>query len=195
MNDPYGVLGVDRNASDEQVKSAYRELAKKYHPDNYVDNPLSDLATEKMQEINDAYDAIMNERRSNGSGSTSSSGSKYPDVRNLITQNRLDEAIRILDQVNPSERTAEWYFLCGSVQYKRGRFDDAYTSFMTAHQMEPNNAEYRTAAEKISSRRGGFNPYNTRRVGSNCCDCDCCTSLICADCCCEAMGGDLIGCC
>lgn len=58
MNDPYSVLGVDSNASDEEIKRAYRELARKYHPDNYQNNPLADLAEEKMKEINEAYDAI-----------------------------------------------------------------------------------------------------------------------------------------
>ena len=50
MNDPYSVLGISKNATDEEVKAAYRELARKYHPDNYADNPLSDLAGEKMKE-------------------------------------------------------------------------------------------------------------------------------------------------
>ena len=50
MNDPYQVLGISENASDEEVKRAYRELARKYHPDNYHDNPLADLAQEKMKE-------------------------------------------------------------------------------------------------------------------------------------------------
>ena len=63
MKNPYEILGVNKNATDDEIKKAYRELARKYHPDNYGDNPLSDLAEEKMQEINQAYDAIMNTRR------------------------------------------------------------------------------------------------------------------------------------
>ena len=56
MTDPYIVLGVKPDASDEEIKRAYRELARKYHPDNYQNNPLADLAEEKMKEINEAYD-------------------------------------------------------------------------------------------------------------------------------------------
>ena len=67
MRDPYDVLGVSKNATDEEIKNAYRELARKYHPDNYTDNPLSDLAGEKMKEINEAYDSIMNSRRNKSS--------------------------------------------------------------------------------------------------------------------------------
>ena len=59
MNDPYSVLGVSPNASDEEIKKAYRELARKYHPDNYQNNPLADLAEEKMKEINEAYAVIQ----------------------------------------------------------------------------------------------------------------------------------------
>ena len=62
MKDPYEVLGVSRNASEQEIKAAYRELAKKYHPDNYQNNPLADLAQEKMREINEAYDEIVKER-------------------------------------------------------------------------------------------------------------------------------------
>ena len=63
MTDPYQVLGVSPNASDEQIKNAYRELARKYHPDNYANNPLADLAQEKMKEINEAYDQIQRQRK------------------------------------------------------------------------------------------------------------------------------------
>ena len=57
---PYEVLGVSPSASNDEVKRAYREMSRKYHPDSYVDNPLSGLAEEKFKEIQEAYDQIMN---------------------------------------------------------------------------------------------------------------------------------------
>ncbi len=200
MKDPYSVLGVDKNASDEEVKRAYRDLARKYHPDNYADNPLSDLAAEKMKEINDAYDDIMNMRRNNTSGGYSSSygtASEFSDVRDMITKGQIDKAQIVLDGVPVDKRNAEWYFLSGTVQYKRGYFDGAYTSFSTATRMDPSNLEYAEAFRRIQRQAsGGFrNPYrSSNNMGGNDA-CDCCTSLICADCCCEAMGGDFIRCC
>ena len=75
--DPYQVLGVSRDATEEQVKAAYRELAKKYHPDNYADSPLADVANEKMQEVNAAYDAVLKDIKNRGSSSSSSSQGGY----------------------------------------------------------------------------------------------------------------------
>ena len=204
MRDPYEVLGISRNATDDEVKSAYRELARKYHPDNYADNPLSDLASEKMKEINDAYDEIVNSRR-NGSSKKSggnayngsyNGGTSFPEVRSLINQGRLEQAQEILDGVPPQNRDAEWYFLNGTVLYRRGWFDQAYTSFATAVRMNPNNPEYRNAmnhAQHQTSQQ--YNPYRSYGTTGGCSTCDVCNSLLCADCCCECMGGDLISCC
>ena len=78
MKDPYSVLGVSQSASDDEVKKAYRDLARKYHPDNYQNNPLADLAEEKMKEINEAYNAITKQRaggyRQTASGTYGSTG-------------------------------------------------------------------------------------------------------------------------
>lgn len=200
MKDPYSVLGVPKNADDATIKNAYRELARKYHPDNYGDNPLSDLAAEKMKEINDAYDAIMNERKSggkSGSGGYQSSGaSNFPEVRSLINQGRLEEAQEVLDGVPPHLRDAEWYFLNGTVLYRRGWFDNAYTSFATACRMNPANQEYQTAYRNAKRQtQNQYNPYRSYGTAGGCNTCDCCINLLWADCCCECMGGDLIPCC
>lgn len=198
MKDPYAVLCVNKNATDDEIKKAYRELARKYHPDNYADNPLSDLAHEKMQEINEAYDAIMDERRGGNkakSGYSAGSG-EFAHIRQLVFTGRLEEAQELLDGVPVASRSAEWYFLNGSVLYKRGWFEGAYSSFSTACRMDPNNAEYREAFNRISRQSGRqYSPYSSSPNMGGCVSCDPCTTLCVADCCCEMCGGDLIPCC
>ena len=195
MKNPYEVLGVSPNASDDEVKAAYRALARKYHPDNYSDNPLSELAQEKMKEINEAYDTIVRERQ-NGGGYSSCSSS-YADIRNLVNQRRYTQAEELLNGIPSSTRTAEWYYLKGVVLYQRGWLEEANRHFQQAASMDPANAEYQAAANRSSANRNGqYTTSDSLPVG--CCSsesCDCCTSLLCADCCCECMGGDLIPCC
>ena len=71
MNNPYEVLGGSPNATEEEIKKAFRSLAKKYHPDNYADSPLADVAEQKMKEVNEAYDEINRMRqKGKGTGST-----------------------------------------------------------------------------------------------------------------------------
>ena len=200
--DPYEVLGIRPTATDDEVKNAYRTLARKYHPDNYANNPLSDLAQEKMQEINDAYDAIVRARKAGGSAASAgysrnngySGSAGYADVRQMIQQNRIMDAQVVLDGVPDYARDAEWFFLKGSVLYKKGWLEEANTHFQTACRMDPGNPEYRQAAYQVTHNRqtGG---YRTAGAGDGCTACDVCSTLYCADCCCECMGGDLIRCC
>ena len=117
MKDPYEVLGVPHGASEDEIKKAYRELARKYHPDNYANNPLADLAQEKMKEINEAYATLMKGGRQQAdAGSTggqrSSAGSTSSplyEIRRRIQLGDLDGAEAGLNAV--SARTAEWYYL------------------------------------------------------------------------------------
>ena len=78
MTDPYKVLGVAPTATDDEIKKAYRDLARKYHPDKYRDSDLADLASEKMKEVNAAYEEIQNMRKNGGgAGNNTSSGGGY----------------------------------------------------------------------------------------------------------------------
>jgi len=194
IKDPYAVLGISPQATDAEVKAAYRELARKYHPDKYSDNPLSELAQEKMQEINEAYDTIVRMRQNGGQGGYTSGNSRYTDIRSMIRANRILDAEMLLDGIPSASRDAEWHFLKGSVLYKKGWLEDATTHYAAACRMDPSNAEYRTAYNQVQNNRqtGG---YRTTNGGGGCSGCDVCTSLLCADCCCECMGGDLIHCC
>lgn len=223
MNDPYVVLGISQSASDDEVKTAYRNLAKKYHPDNYANAPdVAELAAEKMAQVNEAYDAIMNARKNGGTagagfpGGTGGAGGSsagygtysgtqhtdFADVRNLISAGRITDAETVLNGVPVARRNGEWYFLKGTVLYRRGWIDQAYAYFETAVNSDPNNTEYRAAYTQVSQQRTGKTSgysYKPRQGGSSCgsgCGpCSTCVGLLCADSCCECFGGDLITCC
>ncbi len=199
MRDPYEVLGVPRSATEEQIKDAYRRLAKQYHPDQYANSPLAENANRKMQEINEAYDAIMNGTAKGGSSHTDYSAGIFNKVASMMNENRLDEAESVLESMAEPYRTAYWYYLKGQINYRRGWTDQAYTYFTIAYQQEPSNPQYRSAWESMNKQRsGGFRtaqPRHNSSRSSDCDGCDMCCGLLCADGCCECCGGDLIPCC
>ena len=119
----------------------------------------------------------------------------YPDARNYINQGRFDDAQMILDGVPYDKRDGEWYFLKGMIDYRRGWTDSAYTNFARAVNTEPSNPEFRQAYENCKRQRAYSSTTNTNVNGCGCSICDICTGLMCADCCCECMGGDCIPCC
>ena len=206
MRDPYEVLGVSPNASDDEVKRAYRELARKYHPDNYQNNPLADLAEEKMKEVNEAYDAITKARSGSGSsygggyqsgyqsgyssqgyghqgygnqGQYGGGSTSFAQVRQYINMGNLDGAEQLLRGV--ATKNGEWYFLMGSIAYRRGWLEEARQNYQIACQMEPGNMEYRQALSMM--QQGGYG-YNTNMAGGQCDSLDCCTTMLCLNCLC-----------
>ena len=194
MNDPYKVLGVSPNASQEEVKKAYRDLARKYHPDNYHNNPLADLAQEKMKEINEAYDTIMkggassnsggyNQHRSYSNQNSSYGGSgEFASVRAAINAGNLGYAEQLLNA--SGNRNAEWHFLMGSLYYRKGWLDEARRYYQTAVNMDPYNNEYRQAMNFMMNSGQAYRPVNYRQAhGIDACDI--CTALMCANMCCD----------
>ena len=216
MNDPYQVLGVSETATDDEIKRAYRDLARKYHPDNYHDNPLADLAQEKMKEINAAYEQIT-KMRSGGGRPTSSGGygnygrnsyggyqqtgyqtnsqsgsSVLQQVRMAINSGNLSRAEALLAAY--SDHNAEWNYLRGVICYRRGWMDEAKRYYETACQMDPSNAEYRQALNYMTSgARQSYHPEGTPFgtelcIGGNPCLTACCLYSLC-------NGGGYIFCC
>lgn len=195
MRDPYEVLGIKPGASEDEIKRAYRDLARKYHPDNYQNNPLADLAEEKMKAINEAYDALTKKGgsgyQSQGSQQSSYQSQQksygytrggadplYMQVRSAINMGNLVQADQLL-RTSPRQ-DAEWHFLTGSVAYRKGWLDEAARHIQIACQMEPGNGEYRQAMAML--QRGGqvYRPYGGGGMDS----CDCCTTMLCLNCLC-----------
>lgn len=195
MTDPYKILNVSPTASDDEVKRAYRELARKYHPDNYHDNPLADLAQEKMKEINEAYETIQKQRK--GSAATSSYGygtqggygaSGDPlmqKVRLALSRGDVMMAEQLL--ASAPNHTAEWNFLMSIVCYRRGWLDEAKRYADTACSMDPGNMEYRQAQRRYSDQ--GYRPEGYGNVSTASCSGDACTRACYAAMCCSLLGG------
>ena len=215
MRNPYEVLGISPNATDDEVMNAYRELSRKYHPDSYVNNPLAELAEEKFKEVQQAYEQIMKQRQS-GSASRANQGYGYSNAgygygnnqaygdadeqtnlqlqaaRNYINARRFREALNVLAGI--SNRTAMWYYYSSVANMGIGNNIVAVDHARQAANMEPNNMEYVNYANQLQFRGQryqttgygyGRNSYGT---GDLCCD------LWCADTLCECMGGDLCAC-
>ena len=208
MTNPYKVLGVNEGATNEEIRAAYLSLVKKYHPDKYTDPDMKQLANEKLKEINEAYVQLTK-----NPGKTASSGysgaaygagghggsysgpeaDRFVRARSLINAGNLDGAKTILDSIQT--RNAEWYYLYGIIYLRQGWYDKAREFLGRAYRTEPGNAEY---AQAYNTLRYTGNPYSRPRQSTsygNCSACDICSGLMCADCCCECMGGDLIRCC
>jgi len=208
---PYEVLGLKPGATQEEIKTAYRELVKKYHPDRYHDNPLNELAEEKIREINEAYETLMagakgpknrgggtqygpgSSRGYNGGPEYSSSqfasdGSEdFRDIRESIDRGNLRDAEVRLGRMGI--RNAEWYYLFGVLNIRRGWYNEGVQGLQTAVSMEPQNFEYRNTLNSVIAQTQGYYA-NSYRYGYNDVQRGFCYGLqcyCCADMCCDCF--------
>ena len=162
--DPYEVLGVSPNATDEEIKHAYRELSRKYHPDANQNNPLKDLAEEKFKQVQAAYSQIM-ERRKNG-------------------QTYQNNGQNFNGSFNGGNYQQNGGYNGGGYQNNQGYNGGGYQGYN-------GDPYYQQRRYAQNSGRYGRDPYNGN---GGCNWCDACCTLWCADSCCESMGGDLCTC-
>lgn len=163
MFDPYSVLGVSRDASDEEIKKAYRKLSRKYHPDANINNPNKVQAEEKFKEVQQAYEQIMKEREygssygNNGNygGFGSQTNSGYQDeeavrrqaAANFIQSGHYREAMNVLSSL--SQKNAQWYYLSSMANMGLGNNVNALNDIRQAVNMEPDNLQYRMLLQRM----------------------------------------------
>lgn len=200
--DAYNVLGVKRDATTEEINAAFKALAEKYSEDKYIGSPLSELAARKRKEIENAYDEIIKSRAAEKSNSKTSgttgnysytnTNPEYREIRNLINMGDIHSAEQRLHGC--TQKDAEWFYLNGLIALRKGMYNEAFHSFKTASNKEPSNEEYKSAYLHMQQQAAGYRGNGSAAADAAQC-CNCCNTLICADCCCECMGGDLIPCC
>lgn len=185
VQDPYKVLGVAPDASDEEIKKAYRDLTKKYHPDL---NPGDETAAKKMNDINAAYDQIKNGGASasaaygqQGYGSagayqqygyggwTDWTGSgqarqteraEYTAAFNFIRNGMYREALNALSTVPAEERDARWYYLSAAANFNLNNRVAALEHAKRAVALDPTNADYRRLLEYLQRGSDFYNDYS-----------------------------------
>ena len=201
MFDPYSVLGVSRNASDEEIKKAYRKLSRKYHPDANINNPNKAQAEEKFKEVQQAYEQIMKEKEYGTSGNYNSYGgfggqsqSTYQDeeairrqaAANYIQSRHFQEAMNVLSSL--SQRNGQWYYLSAMANMGLGNNVNAMNDARTAVNMEPDNMQYRMLLQRLEGGGSWYqeqqNPFGGMPSdGSDYCMKLCLANMVCNLCC------------
>ncbi len=144
----YEILQVSENATDEEIKEAYRDLKKKYNEERWLDGEAGNNAARMLEKIDAAYEEIMRERREKSRNDGGKSA--FDEVAELIRAGKIAEAQEKLDSFN--ERTAEWHYLQSVVFYKKNWINESKKQLEIAMQLDGGNQKYRDAYEKLRAR-------------------------------------------
>lgn len=189
MRSPYDILELNSDASDEEVKKAYRRLSKKYHPDANIGNGKKDEFTEKFKQVQNAYKEIM-EMRKKGTQFYHDTGynfqnSQYQQIYTYIQMGHFQKAYEILNTIADFNRNAEWHCLYSLSLWGLRNPIAAIEYMKKACEMDPANQQYRQLLMQLQQ---GANTYH--RMGSmygygNSCNPNqiCCTILLANLCC------------
>ena len=206
---PFIIFGLTEDCTQSELSEAYESLKKKYSELRFEPGEVGEEACDKLEEIEESYAQASEILQSRFD--IHYTGDNLTDVDTAIKEERLDDAQRILDDC--ADRNARWHYLQSAVFYRKGMVQDAMRQLDFACQMEPDNQTYADARKNMSEhvnansatrhsfysedRRGqrSYSDMDGAPGARGCGICDCCSALLCADCCCECMGGDLISCC
>lgn len=156
--DPYQVLGIQRSASDEEVKKAYRNLSRKYHPDANVNNPNKAQAEERFKQVQQAYQQIMKERQQGTSAggyynhtyyehsqgaNASEEDTKLQAAANYLHNRYYREALHVLGDIPLAQRGGRWYYYSAMANQGTGNMATALEHIQRAVDLEPSNIQYR----------------------------------------------------
>ena len=200
--DPFVVLGIDRNATQAEAQAAYERLRDEYRSRIHLEGEEGRKAAKKLSEIEDAYREVIDTLSKGGEVK-----GEYSYIGDLIKKGDLEGAQAALDGI--SDRNAEWHYYQSAVYHAKGWSYEAKAQLEMAINMDPQNKKYQDTLERMKRHEAGGDPaaadsgaqggqqrsYGAYDGGRRSTAGDCCTTLICADCCCECMGGDLIRCC
>lgn len=209
MINPYQVLGVSPSASDEEIKKAYRNLSRKYHPDANINNPNRAQAEEKFKEVQQAYDQIMKEKQQGSYGSSYGNAGGYgyysggrtsyqreeesTQMRaawNYIVNRHFAEALHVLNDIPFGERSARWYYYSAVANQGAGNNIRAMEDAKRAVEMEPSNMEYRQFLQHLEYggtwyTNMGSNYDRPYASAGNWCLSMLCLNMFCNCCCCR----------
>lgn len=213
---PFKVLGISDSATQSELDEAYDRAKAPYEEERFYEGERGDNACRRLTELREAYEEASSVIASRYV-IEDDSDTALTEAEQLLKDGKTDEAQAAINNI--ADRNARWHFLQAGIYFKREWLNEALAELKQAMTLDPTNSDYSETYKHVldkmngqpyGSQNGGFyqnqqggpngrsyqganNPYQGGYAGPNACDC--CSSLICADCCCECMGGDLIRCC